>query len=171
MTGEAHTLKSPRTRTPEDEGRWGLLTSLYGDLDPQQIELVEATIRSCTLGNFDNARRIFDQELPSAPFIPIIAIEHANYYSSWGAFSLEARQLAQALSTIEKNQLNVLPEVYWLIRIKLAYARLESEGTLKASLQEARCLRAWLVDINIQDYSDVTASTPCSARRRFLTLL
>ena len=168
MTGEAYiSPKAPRRRTPEDEGRWGNLTSLYDDLNPQQVELVEAAIRSCSFGDFEAGRRIFEQELPSAPFIPIIALEHATCYAFWGAFSLEAERLAQALSVIQKNQLDVLPEVQWLFRIRLALARYESEGTLRLALQEARSLRAWLIDVNILDHSDVMVSFSCPAHSGF----
>ena len=163
MTGEVCRSKALRRRTPGDEGRWGNLTSLYDDLNPQQVELVEAAIRSCSFGDFEAGLRIFERELPSTPFIPIIALEHATCYAFWGAFSLEAERLAQALSVIQKNQLDVLPEVQWLFRIRLADARYESEGALRLALQEARSLRAWLIDVNIQDYSDVMVSFSCSA--------
>ena len=162
MTDEACGLKVLRRGATKDEGRWGNLTSLYGDLNPQQIEHVEAAIRSCNFGDFNEGLRIFEQKLPSSPFIPIIALEHANCYASFGAFSLEAERLAQALSDVQKNELQLLPEVHWLIRIRLARARFESEGTLKVALEEARSLRVWLVDINMQDYSDVMVSRSCS---------
>ena len=159
MTDEVCGSNAPPKRTPEDEDRWGNLTSLYSDLNPQQVGLVETAIRSCSFGDFENGLRIFDQELPLTPFTPIIALEHANCYAFCGAFSLEAERLAQALSVVQENHLDISPEVYWLIRIRLAHARYESEGTLEASLQEARSLRAWLIQIDIENYSDVTVST------------
>ena len=134
---------------------WGTLTSLYDSLSAQQTIDLEKAIECRYRGLYKQAESIYSDLLPPSRSIPVVAIERATLYERMGYETKRAEILREALETVTDNDDALTHSVRCLLRILLASSDLYVLGQLKASLEEARILRAWLILEDPLNYSDV----------------
>ena len=80
---------------------WGDYSDLYNTLLPYQIALLEKAIHARRIGRFDNAYKIFDDDLPRAHELLVLAIELSSLYQRQGLDSATSELMKKTISCRE----------------------------------------------------------------------
>ena len=136
-------------------GRWGIPSSLYAELGWRQYYFVDMAIRACHFGAAASADWLFVSLLPPVESSPILALARADTLEFVGDYASAAECLQAVLPNAEKLRPGLPDAAYRLMKIAWASCHATAFGDWKLALREARSLRTWMVDIELEDYTDV----------------
>lgn len=134
---------------------FGVNTSLYNTLRPNQIEALERAIYSTTIGDYATAHSIFGGELSRLKNIPVVAIERAELALQQGRYKEIWTTLDYALTDVPSEQSGQGDASRRLMSMFRALAALKYKGILEPAKEELRRVREWLADTPVSDYTDV----------------
>ena len=142
-----------------DKTYWGDYSDLYGTLEPEQIEALEEAIHARKLGRFDEARTIYQNRLPPAYLIPVVAIELSSLDGRQG-FDIDRSDLLKtALASHEIWKGKETGNELRLLTLLCAESEIRAAGRLKEAVAEARDVKAHLNDQELENYTDIEVST------------
>ena len=141
----------------------GLSTSLYNSLDKDYITLLERAIWFNTIGKYEEARDLFQQDLAPVKEVPVVLIEWSKLYLDHGRYGEAYRLLEKPLQD-RKNQQDILDRPEWrAIALHFVLAMTRHKGILEPAIVELERTRKWLAEVAVSDYSDIQVRRPhCS---------
>jgi hypothetical protein len=134
---------------------WGDYTDLYTTLLPEQVRILEGAIHLRRLRRFEGAHAIFEQCLPAAHTLPILAIERASLYQSQGLDILGSALLRKTLAWRGIRIAKIVgnePELLGILRVKL---EVRAYGKLGEAIKHCRKLKMRLKDKPLNSYTDI----------------
>ena len=133
----------------------GTLTSLYDELEPDVVLLLEAAISYRKLRAFSEAWSIFDSFPPCTQTKSVIALEHSYLFLSQYRFKDAHLVLSNALASMNRNGYNATRRYEGiLIRALLARTEFFTEGSIVKVWDSLLELRDWLGGLQIEEYTD-----------------
>ena len=140
--------------------RYASLLSEYGDLDIATMARIEEAAMCCHLRDFQAALCIFDALPVEIAQHPLIVYERSQvYWLDWSLYKCE-KVLEEGI-TWGKTHLpdSAEPGIYTLLRIALGRVRAMTRGNLTEGRNTLREVRRWLLNVSVQDYTDVQVNT------------
>jgi hypothetical protein len=134
---------------------WGDYSDLYNTLLPHQIALLEKAIHARRIGRFDDAYKIFDDDLPRAHELPVLAIELSSLYQRQGLDSATSELMKKTIGCRELWEYKIQGNEIILLEILLAEAESRGYGKLREAVAQARITRDALKDIKLDSYTDI----------------
>ena len=146
----------PGAPPPENEVRYGLLSSLYHTLDPSIVASLEEAVLYGIIRDFNRALPIFEKFPTELKQHPIIVFERVQVL--WAQWLLKdcAVVLDEALSWPEANAMSsTAPGIYTLLRIIQGKLYIFTKGDFRKARDAMLEVRAWLVGIPAEKYDHV----------------
>ena len=136
--------------------RYASLVSQHGDLDAATIAQIEEAAMLCHLRNFQAALRIFDGLPTGLSHHPAILYEHSQvYWLDWSLYKCE-KLLEEGIAWGKDHFPDpTKPGMYTLLRIALGRIRAMTRGNLTQGRDAMREVRRWLLNVPVEDYTDV----------------
>lgn len=137
---------------------WSTLSSLYETISVQDGAALDEAVKYRNWGLYDEALNIFETCLKSIQREPIVAIELSLLHERRGFEVLRSETLQDALDYLDTEQKAVEESVIWLLKIMKASCAYYTTGHVRPSLDIARALQRWLLDVDARQYTDVMVS-------------
>jgi hypothetical protein len=110
------------------------------------------------IGQMDDARRIFDDELDGFAKTPIVIIERANLEHEAGRWGQAWRILDTGLDDLRRIRADLdLPE-HRLMALMRAMFGIRHRGDIISATRELERARCWLCKVRAAEYSDIQVS-------------
>lgn len=135
---------------------WGLLSSLYSDLDPKTISTLERAVYLRHIRAFDESITIFESLFVTDRYNPIIVSEH--FLTLWSQWRVKdaAHLLDRALEHAEGNDTSFQETgVYTLLRVLRAKSYIFYQGSWVQGRDSLIEIRRWLYGIAPEAYTDL----------------
>lgn len=135
---------------------WGLLSSLYSDLDPKTISTLERAVYLRHIRSFDESITIFESLVVTDRYNPIIVSEH--FLALWSQWRVKdaAHLLDRALEHAEGNDTSFKETgLYTLLRVLRAKSYIFYQGSWVQGRDSLIEIRRWLYGIAPEAYTDL----------------
>jgi hypothetical protein len=133
----------------------GLLPSLYHTLNVEQIARLERSIWLRRVGRYQEALKIYENELAAVRHIPLIIIEHGGAYIEARKYGKLYRLVDGHLTRMAQDESALdLPE-WRLLAIMKAMVIVRHKGTVEPAIIELRRMQQWLKDVPVSSYTDI----------------
>ena len=150
---------SSATETPSPKCYYGMLSCLYGSLEPAVVGLLEQAVLHYRVRSFTKSLEIFSAFPPSQAHHPVIAYEHSlAHWHRWSLLDGE-RVLKESLAWGEAHEPESrTPGIYTLLRLWLGAIEMYTRGDFTTARDSMMELRGWLVGKPIVQYTQLEAS-------------
>ena len=141
--------------------QYGSLSSQYVNLDAAAVARIEEAAMCCHLRDFQAGLQVLETLPPELSRHPAIVYEKSELcWYSWSLIKCE-EILEEGLAWAERNVSDSSSNgVYTLLRIALGRTKACTHGNFIEARTAMREVRAWLLEVPVEQYTDVHVCIP-----------